>query len=115
MPSNESRLWFYVHLRVFRPKKAAYLRSPIRLAVGWRCTRALDLWRKTVNVYDFIDPKLRRAIPHGIYDINNNIGSVSVGADQDTAGFAVHAIHRWWRTMGKKRLPSRQTPDDHCE
>jgi Rhodopirellula transposase DDE domain len=30
---------------------------------------------------------------------------VSVGTDLDTASFAVHAIRRWWRTMGKKRYP----------
>src|SRR5262249_35298607 len=58
---------------------------------------------ETVNVHDFIDPKLRRAIPYGVYDIN--LGWVSVGTDHDTASFAVHAIRRWWRTMGKKRYP----------
>jgi hypothetical protein len=67
-------------------------------------------WRRRgvpelVNVHDFIDPKLRRAVPYGIYDITNNVGWVSVGTDHDTASFAVHAIRRWWRTMGKKRHP----------
>ena len=67
-------------------------------------------WRPTgtpepVNVHDFIDPKLSRAVPYGVYDIANNVGWVSVGTDHDTAGFAVHAIYRWWRTMGKKRHP----------
>ncbi len=59
-----------------------------------------------VNVHDFIDPKLSRAVPYGVYDITNNAGWVSVGTDHDTASFAVHAIRRWWRTMGKKRHPS---------
>jgi hypothetical protein len=58
-----------------------------------------------VEIHDFIDPKLRRAVPYGIYDINNNVGWVSVGTDHDTACFAVHAIRRWWRTMGKTRHP----------
>jgi hypothetical protein len=58
-----------------------------------------------VNVHDFIDPKLGRAVPYGIYDINNNVGWVSVGTDHDTACFAVNAIRRWWRAMGKKRHP----------
>jgi Rhodopirellula transposase DDE domain len=56
-----------------------------------------------VNVHDFIDPKLRRAVPYGVYDINANAGWVSVGTDHDTASFAVNAIRRWWSTMGKKR------------
>ena len=56
-----------------------------------------------VNVHDFIDPKLPRAVPYGVYDITNNLGWVSVGTDHDTASFAVHAIRRWWKTMGRKR------------
>ena len=58
-----------------------------------------------VNVHDFIDPKLKRAVPYGVYDINNNTGWVSVGTDHDTAAFAVNAIHRWWKAMGKNRYP----------
>ncbi|MGH7816789.1 MAG: ISAzo13 family transposase [Candidatus Binatia bacterium] len=60
---------------------------------------------EAVNVHDFIDPKLSRAVPYGVYDVNNNVGWVSVGTDHDTACFAVNAIRRWWRTMGKKRHP----------
>jgi Rhodopirellula transposase DDE domain len=58
-----------------------------------------------VNVHDFIDPKLARAVPYGVYDIANNMGWVSVGTDHDTASFAVNAIRRWWRTMGRKSHP----------
>jgi Rhodopirellula transposase DDE domain len=67
----------------------------------WRPEGQPDL----VNVHDFIDPKLARAVPYGVYDITNNLGWVSVGTDHDTASFAVHAIRRWWKTMGKKRHP----------
>jgi len=56
-----------------------------------------------VNVHDFIDPKLGRAVPYGVYDIDANVGWVSVGTDHDTASFAVNAIRRWWSTMGRKR------------
>src|SRR6266702_3897678 len=60
---------------------------------------------EAVNVHDFIDPNLGRAIPYDIYDIGDNKGWVSVGTDHDTASFAVHAIHRWWLTLGQKRYP----------
>ena len=60
---------------------------------------------EAVNVHDFVDPKLGRAIPYGIYDIGDNKGWVSVGTDHDTASFAVHAIGRWWLTMGQERYP----------
>jgi Rhodopirellula transposase DDE domain len=58
-----------------------------------------------VDVHDFMDPKLKRAVPYGVYDVNNNVGWVSVGTDSDTASFAVNAIRRWWRVMGRKRYP----------
>jgi hypothetical protein len=58
-----------------------------------------------VKVHDFIDSKLGRAVPYGVYDIADNKGWVSVGADHDTASFAVNAIRRWWATMGSQRYP----------
>jgi hypothetical protein len=67
----------------------------------WRRQGAPEL----VNIHDFIDPKMKRAVPYGVYDVTNNVGWVSVGTDHDTATFAVNAIRRWWRTMGKKRHP----------
>jgi hypothetical protein len=67
----------------------------------WRRKGAPEL----VSIHDFIDPKLSRAVPYGVYDIADNVGWVSVGTDHDTASFAVNAIRRWWRTMGKKRYP----------
>ena len=60
---------------------------------------------EAVNVHDFIDPKLGRAVPYGIYDITDNKGWVSVGTDHDTASFAVEAIRRWWTAMGHERYP----------
>jgi hypothetical protein len=60
---------------------------------------------EAVKVHDFIDPKLGRAVPYGVYDIADNKGWVSVGTDHDTASFAVQAIRRWWRTMGQDRYP----------
>ena len=60
---------------------------------------------EAVNVHDFIDPELGRAVPYGIYDIADNKGWVSVGTDHDTASFAVQAIRRWWTAMGHERYP----------
>ena len=60
---------------------------------------------ETVKVHDFIDPTRGRAVPYGVYDLADNKGWVSVGTDHDTASFAVHAVQRWWRSMGKKRYP----------
>jgi Rhodopirellula transposase DDE domain len=58
-----------------------------------------------VRIHDFIDPKLGRAAPYGVYDIADDKGWVSVGIDHDTAAFAVNAIRSWWMTMGHSRYP----------
>ena len=58
-----------------------------------------------VNVHDFVDKDLGKAIPYGIYDIGANDGLVSVGVDNDTAQFAVNSIRRWLDVMGRERYP----------
>ncbi|NJL41413.1 MAG: ISAzo13 family transposase [Leptolyngbyaceae cyanobacterium SM1_4_3] len=54
-----------------------------------------------VNVHDFPDKTLGKAIPYGVYDLSENQGWVSVGIDHDTAEFAVESIRHWWLEMGQ--------------
>jgi hypothetical protein len=58
-----------------------------------------------VNVHDFVDKELGKAIPYGVYDIAANAGCVSVGIDNDTAQFSVNSIRRWLDLMGNVRYP----------
>jgi hypothetical protein len=58
-----------------------------------------------VDVHDFPDPEVPKAIPYGVFDVAANEGWMSVGDDHDTAAFAVHAIGRWWAAMGRDRYP----------
>jgi hypothetical protein len=58
-----------------------------------------------VDVHDFPDPEVPKAIPYGVYDMGANEGWMSVGDHHDTAAFAVNAIRRWWQTMGAARYP----------
>jgi DDE family transposase len=53
-----------------------------------------------VNVHDFPDRRLGKAIPYGIYDVGRNAGWVTVGQDHDTASFAVASLRRWWQGVG---------------
>ena len=59
-----------------------------------------------VRVHDFLIPAQGKAIPYGVYDLHRNEGWVSVGIDHETASFAVHAIRRWWRVMGRAAYPA---------
>jgi hypothetical protein len=58
-----------------------------------------------VRTKDFIDKKLGKGIPYGVYDLFANAGWVSVGKDHDTAAFAVQTIGQWWKQMGRKVYP----------
>jgi hypothetical protein len=58
-----------------------------------------------VDVHDFPDPKVGKAIPYGVYDLGADAGWVSVGDDHDTASFAVATIRRWWEQVGKHAYP----------
>ncbi|HHT9111129.1 MAG TPA: ISAzo13 family transposase [Candidatus Brocadiaceae bacterium] len=59
-----------------------------------------------VQVYDFVDKELGKAIPYGVYDMTRNNGWVNVGTDHDTAEFAVESIRRWWTKMGQRAYPN---------
>jgi len=67
----------------------------------WRPSRNPE----RVKTHDFPDQQLGKAIPYGVYDIAANSGWVSVGADHDTAAFAVATIRRWWQAVGADRYP----------
>jgi hypothetical protein len=58
-----------------------------------------------VDVHDFPDDAVGKAIPYGIYDVAANDGFVNVGVDHDTPVFAVISIETWWKHMGQKRYP----------
>jgi transposase len=61
-----------------------------------------------VQVHDFPDPALGKAIPYGIYDVGRNAGWVTVGQDHDTATFAVASLRRWWEVVGSRAYPHAQ-------
>jgi len=58
-----------------------------------------------VNVHDFADEELIRAVPYGIYDITKTRGYMYVGTSADTPAFAVHAIRSWWHDHGRRLYP----------
>lgn len=60
------------------------------------CRRAEE-----VNVHDFRQDALGRAVPYGIYDLNHNRGYLYVGNSADTPQFAVGAIATWWEREGR--------------
>jgi hypothetical protein len=58
-----------------------------------------------VNIHDFRQDSLGRAVPYGIYDVLHNRGTVYVGTSAETAAFAVDAIAGWWQREGQASFP----------
>jgi hypothetical protein len=54
-----------------------------------------------VNVHDFPQDALGRAVPYGIYEPLRHRGAVYVGNSADTPQFAVDVIVRWWEDTGR--------------
>jgi hypothetical protein len=50
-----------------------------------------------VNVHDFPQDAVAKAVPYGIYDMQHNLGYVAIGTSADTSEFAVDAIAWWWQ------------------
>ena len=58
-----------------------------------------------VNVHDFPQDAVGRAVPYGIYDLWHNEGYICVGTSADTSEFAVDAICRWWEDEDRPIFP----------
>jgi hypothetical protein len=56
-----------------------------------------------VDVHDFPDDAVGKAIPYGVYDLAANDGFVSVGVDHDTPIFAATTVEAWWKAVGSRR------------
>jgi len=60
---------------------------------------------EAVNVHDFPQEAVGRAVPYGIYDLVHNERYVYVGNSADTSEFAVDAICQWWESEDRPPFP----------
>jgi hypothetical protein len=58
-----------------------------------------------VDVHDFPQDAVGRAVPYGIYDLQHNRGTVYIGQAADTPAFAVDNIAQWCATELRERFP----------
>lgn len=45
-------------------------------------------------------------IPHGIYDLQHNLGYLHLGTSKDTSQFACDCIRSWWLNYGQRIFPN---------
>ena len=53
-----------------------------------------------VNDHDFRSLAEGMAVPHGLYDLAQNIGYLTIGTSNDTSEFAIACLRLWWLTYG---------------
>lgn len=46
------------------------------------------------------------AVPHGLYDLNLNVGYITVGISHDTSEFSCDCIKHWWEQYGQFNYPN---------
>ncbi len=61
-----------------------------------------------IEVYDHDWPSLStgKAVPHGLYDLTENVGYVQIGTSRDTHEFAIGSLRYWWQTHGRQLYPT---------
>ena len=55
--------------------------------------------------HDFVSLAEGVAIPHGLYDVEKNIGYIHIGTSKETSEFACDSIRKWWEEHGKQLYP----------
>ena len=63
--------------------------------------------RHTLTTYDhdFTSEAAGLIIPHGIYDVQRNLGYLHLGCSKDTSEFACACIRAWWLDYGRSAYP----------
>ncbi len=71
----------------------------------FRAGKTYNLEPIRVNDHDFESLSDGKVVPHGLYDINKNIGYITLGTSHDTSEFACACVGQWWRNHGKHEYP----------
>ena len=63
---------------------------------------------EAINVFDHDYPSLSKdkVIPHGIYDLYQNKGYMSIGRSSETAEFIIDNLLWWWDNFGLHQYPN---------
>ena len=61
--------------------------------------------QEPLEVYDHDWPSLAEgvAIPHGLYDLKQQVGYIHIGTSHDTSEFACDGLRHWWQTYGSQQ------------
>lgn len=52
--------------------------------------------------HDWASLATGKAIPHGLYDLSQNVGYIQIGTSHDTHEFSIDSMRYWWQTYGRQ-------------
>lgn len=58
-----------------------------------------------VNDHDFLPPGTTLVVPHGLYDVGDNWGYLTLGVSKDTSAFAMCNLAYWWEQKLQFKYP----------
>ncbi len=64
---------------------------------------------RRVNDHDFASFSGEQIVPHGIYDVNDNTGYITLGTSKDTSEFVCDNLYRVWTEHLQFRYPDAHT------
>lgn len=60
---------------------------------------------KRVNDHDFLPKGTTVVVPHGIYDVGDNWGYMTLGVSKDTSAFVTDNLGYWWKEKLQFKYP----------
>jgi hypothetical protein len=74
-----------------------------------RSGTAYSTSERLANDHDFLSSCDGQIVPHGIYDVNENIGYVTLGLSKDTSEFICDNLSKCWTEILQYKYPDAET------
>lgn len=74
-----------------------------------RSGTAYSTSERHANDHDFLSATEGQIVPHGIYDVNENIGYVTLGLSKDTSEFVCDNLSKCWTETLQYKYPDAET------
>lgn len=70
---------------------------------------AYSTTERHANDHDFLSAAQGQIVPHGIYDVNENIGYITLGLSKDTSEFVCDNLSKCWTQTLQFKYPNAET------
>ena len=74
-----------------------------------RAGQAYSTGERHTKDHHFLTSAVGQLVPHGIYDVNDNTGYVTLGTSKDTSEFVCDNIRYYWTELLQYKYPDKDT------